>query len=60
MLTSKLRWFLIMVAIAVIFLLPIVKYNPYLSVALWFIGLGVIIMAFIQSLLNQIKFTRMH
>lgn len=52
---NKLTLVLVLIAVVIMFLLPIAKSNPYLSIALWFLGLGMIIMAFIQSLINQIK-----
>jgi RsiW-degrading membrane proteinase PrsW (M82 family) len=55
---NKLTLVLVLIAVMIIFLLPIVKSNPYLSVTLWSLGLGTIIMAFIQSVINQIKSNR--
>jgi RsiW-degrading membrane proteinase PrsW (M82 family) len=55
---NKLTLVLVLIAVMIIFLLPIVKSNPYLSIALWSLGLGTIIMAFIQSVINQIKSNR--
>ncbi|KUG04933.1 hypothetical protein ASZ90_017671 [hydrocarbon metagenome] len=60
MFRSKLIMVLVLLVIGIMFLLPIFKSNPYISVALWFLGLGIIIMAFIQTLLNQIKSNKMH
>ncbi len=58
MFQNKLTLVLVLIAVMIIFLLPIVKSNPYLSIALWSLGLGTIIMAFIQSVINQIKSNR--
>ncbi len=55
MFRNKLLMVMALLAIIIMFLLPIFKSNPYISVALWLLGLGIIIMAFIQTLLNQIK-----
>ncbi len=55
MFRSKLTIVLVLLAIGVMFLLPVVKSIPYVSVTLWFLGLGIIIMAFIQTLIDQIK-----
>jgi RsiW-degrading membrane proteinase PrsW (M82 family) len=55
---NKLTLVLVLIAVMIMFLLPIVKSNPYLSIALWSLGLGTIIMAFIQSVINQIKSNR--
>lgn len=60
MFRSKFLMILVLLAIGIMFLLPIVKTNPYISVALWFLGLAIIIMAFIQTLINQIKSNKMH
>ena len=60
MFRSKFLMILVLLAIGIMFLLPIVKSNPYISVALWFLGLAIIIMAFIQTLINQIKSNKMH
>ncbi len=58
MFRSKLTIVLVLLAISIMFLLPVVKAIPYVSVTLWFLGLGVIIMAFVQTLIDQIKSNR--
>ncbi len=52
---NKLTLVLVLIALVIMFLLPIAKSNPYLSIALWVLCLGMIIMAFIQAVINQIK-----
>ncbi len=60
MFRNRLTMVLALLVIGIMFLFPIVKSNPYISVALWFLGLAIIIMAFIQTLINQIKSNKMH
>ncbi len=47
--------FIIFLALSIIFLFPVVKSIPYVSVVFWFLGLGIITTAFIQTLIEQIK-----